>query len=292
MSNTIKNSIILGLVFLLISGFSYYWLKIYKGKDLKDLTAVESEKQKELEQLNQLADKYDVLIDSLNGLTEAFYKMDKVLPSYEDSKVSLEYFNTLASMGNSYINFTFRTGSKQEFDDYLTTSYELNGEAAFYNLYNFIWKLENYKRLYNIQSLNLQEIKRVDNPDEEPESYIKFSMVITGFSSKEKLSTSEEIIDRRISGPITYNPFYPLVSDYIPPNRDNLLEVNTAVLQGLAEDRAFIADSDGNLNVMEVGDRVYLGRLAEINKAENQVVFILNKGGFIETVTLRLREND
>jgi len=292
MSNTIKNSIILGLVFLLISGFCYYWLKIYKGKDLKGLTTAKFEKQEEFEQLKQLADKHDVLLDTLKDLTEAFYKNDKILLSYEDSKVSLEYFNTLASMGDSYINFTFKTGGKQEFDDYLTTSYELNGEALFYNLYNFIWRLENYKRLYNIQSLNLQEVEKVDNPGEEPKSYVKFSMVITGFSSKEKLSTSEEIIDRRMSEPIAYNPFSPLVRDYIPPNRDNLLEVNTAVLQGLTEDRAFIADSKGNLNVMEVGDRVYLGRLAEIDKAKNQVVFTLNKGGFIETVTLRLREND
>ena len=292
MSNTIKNSIILGLVFLLISGFCYYWLKIYKGKDLKDHTAAKSEKQKELEQLSQLADKYDVLLDTLKDLNEAFYKKDKILPSYEDSKLSLEYFNTLASRGDSYINFTFKTGGKQEFDDYLTTSYELNGEALFYNLYNFIWRLENYKRLYNIQSLNLQEVQKVDNPDEEPKSYIKFSMVITGFSSKEKLSTSEEIIDRRMIEPIAYNPFSPLVRDYIPPNRDDLLVVNTAVLQGLTEDRAFVADSKGNLNVMKVGDRVYLGRLTEINKAENQVVFTLNKGGFRETVTLKLRENE
>jgi len=292
MSNTVKNSIILGLVFLLISGFSYYWLKIYKGKDLKGLTTAKSEKQKEFEQLKLLAVKYDVLLDTLNDLTKAFYQKDKILPSYEDSKVSLEYFNTLASMGDSYINFTFKTGSKQEFSDYWTTSYELTGEALFYNLYNFIWRLENYKRLYNIQSLNLQEVKKVDNPDEEPESYIQFSMIVTGFSSKEKLSAREEIIDRRMSEPITYNPFFPLVKDYIPPNRDNLLEVNTAVLQGLTEDRAFIADSKGNLNIMKVGDRVYLGHLAEINKAENQVIFILNKGGFIETMTLKLRENE
>ena len=292
MSNTIKNSIILGLVFLLISGFCYYWLKIYKGKDLKGLTTAKFEKQEEFVQLKQLADKHDVLLDTLKDLTEAFYKNDKILLSYEDSKLSLEYFNTLASMGDSYINFTFKTGGKQEFDDYLTTSYELSGEALFYNLYNFIWRLENYKRLYNIQSLNLQEVEKVDNPGEEPKSYVKFSMVITGFSSKEKLSTSEEIIDRRMSEPIAYNPFSPLVRDYIPPNRDNLLEINTAVLQGLTEDRAFIADSKGNLNVMEVGDRVYLGRLAEIDKAKNQVVFTLNKGGFIETVTLKLRENE
>ena len=43
---------------------------------------------------------------------------------------------------------------------------------------------------------------------------------------------------------------------------------------------------------MEVGDRVYLGHLAEIDKGKNQVVFTLNKGGFIETVTLKLRKNE
>ena len=291
MSNTIKNSIILGFIFLLISGFSYYWLKIHKGEDFKKFTVERSKKQEEFEQLVQLVDKYDSLIDTLKLLNEAFLKKDKILPSYEDSKVSLQYFNTLASMLDSYINFTFVTGAKQEFDDYITTSYALNGEASFYNLYNFIWKLENYKRMYRVQSLNFKEIKKIEVPDEEPISYIEFSMMITGFSSKEKLSVSEEIIDRKISEPIAYNPFLPIVKDYIPPNRDNLLEVNQAVLQGLTEDRAFITDSKGNLNVMEVGDRVYLGYLAEINKDKNLVVFTLNKGGFIETVVLNLKEN-
>ena len=140
------------------------------------------------------------------------------------------------------------------------------------------------------QTLELQEIKRTERPDEEPRSYIRFNMVIEGYSSNVKLDIREEINDGINSSPIAYNPLLPLVKEYIPPNRDGLLEVESAVLQGLTTDRAFIADSKGNLNVLEIGDKVYLGYLAEINTAKNQVVFILNKGGFFEKVILNLKE--
>lgn len=291
MSHTLRNSIILALVFLLASGFSYYWLKILKSKELNRYVATKSEKQKECDQLKQLADQYDDFKDSLEVLITMFQEKDKILPSFEDSRVTYEYLNALASKPGSTINFTFRTGGNQEFEDYLTTNYILEGDAIFSNLYNFVWKLENYKRLYNIQSLSFQEIKKIDNPDQEPKSYIKFNVVIKGFSSKEKLNISEEIIDDVVSEPISYNPFWPLVKEYIPPNKDNLLVASDAVLQGITEDRAFITDSKGNLNVMKVGDNVYLGYLTRINKPKNQVEFTLNKGGFIETVVLKLKES-
>lgn len=286
MSRAIKKSIILGVVFLLVCGSGYYWLNNYKGTELKEAEDEKSQKQTEFIQDSLLTDHYDAVVDTLKVLNERFLNKDKILPSLEDSKVTFEYFNDLASMPDSYINFTFTSGGMQRLDNYITSSYMLEGDALFYNLFNFIWKLENYKRLYNIQSLNFEEIKKTDNPEKDPESYIQFSMMVTGYSPQEELRTDERIIDEKTGKPVGYNPFLPLVSDYIPPNKDNLLEVNNAVLQGLTGDTAYIVDSKGNFLVMKVGDRVYLGILTKIDQARKQVEFTLNKGGFIETVIL------
>ncbi|KPK96303.1 hypothetical protein AMJ80_00695 [bacterium SM23_31] len=286
MSGATKKSIILFIIFLIVAGCGYYWLNNYKVKKLKKIENEKSQKLNEFDKYSKLAVQYDAVSDTLKVLNERFLNKDKILPSIEDSKITFQYFNTLASMPDSYLNFSFTAGGGQIFEDHLVKTYILEGEALFYNLFNFIWKLENYKRLYAIQSLSFEEIKKTDNPEKKPESYIKFSMAVAGYSPKEELRTDEKIIVEGSSKPIGYNPFLPLVTDYIPPNTDNLLEVNEAVLQGLTEDRAYIVDSKGKLLVMQVGSKVYLGYLTKIDQAKKQVEFTLNKGGFIETVIL------
>lgn len=285
MSSAIKKSIILGVVFLIVLGIDYYWLKSLRGKE-KSVTAERDAKQEDYDEYKQNADLHDALADTLKTLNERLLNQDKILLSIEDSKVTFEYLNELASKPDSYINFTFLTGGEQTFEDHLTTSYVLEGDALFNNLFNFIWKLEHYKRLYTIQSLNFEEIKKTDNPEKKPISYIKFSMTITGFSPKEEFRTDEEIVENKFSDAVTYNPFVPLVSDYIPPNTDNLLEVNNAVLYGLTDELAYIVDAQGKWHIMQVGDKVYLGYLTIINYGRQQVEFTLIKGGFLETVVL------
>lgn len=291
MTKTLRNSILLAFLFLTLCGFDYFWIKMYKGKDFKSAVALKSKKQKEYEQLKRLADTYTVLRDSLKLLNEAYYNQDKILPATEDSKVSFDYFNTLVSNPESNINFTFKAESKKQLEKYLSTNYVLAGDALFYSLYKFLWKLENYKRLYVIQSLNLQEIEKADKPEETPKSYVKYSVMITGFSANEKHGGSEEITDQKTIKTISHNPFLPLVKEKLPPNTENLLVVGEATLQGLTDESAFIVDSKGNMKVMRVDDKVYLGYLLKIDRKNSQVEFVLNKGGFKETVVLTLKKS-
>jgi len=290
MSKNIKNSLILGIALILIAAFSYYWLKVLKENKVIQLTAVKAEKEKEFDDLSIIAVQYDEVKTTLDTLIKSLYELDKVLLPVEDTKISFEYINSLASIPNSYINFTFVSGERNEYENYYGTNYMLSGEASFYNFYNFIWKLENYKRLYSISSMTLEEIKKSESQDEEPKSYIKFNMSVTGYSSKEKIGSEEEITEDKTSEPLRFNPFLPLVQENIPPNTEGLLEVDNAELQGLTNDRAFITDARGNFLVMKAGDRVYLGYLTRISPERNQVEFTLNKGGFIETFILKLKE--
>jgi len=290
MSKTLKSSLLFGFVFLIISGINYYWFNIYTGKKTKELSSQIREKETEYNDLKSLADRYYVLADSQIVLKTSYYEMDKILPVREDSRLSFEYLNLLTAVSNSEINFTFSAGGESESENYFTKSYILEGIASYYTLFNYIWKLEKYKRFYKIESLTMNEVKKADNPDKIPESFIKYYLVVTGYSSKEKLNSTEKITETKVLDPIAHNPFLPLVKEYIPPNKDNLLVVTEAKLQGLTGDRAFIVDPSGKLLVMRVGDKVYLGYLTKIDKSRNQVEFTLNKGGFIENVVLRLKE--
>jgi len=288
MSKSLRNSLLLALVLILIIGFGYYWLNMHKKNELKKMQNLKLEKQKEYDELSNLTDKYYVLKDTLESVQKEYYQRDKVLPAYEDSKISFEYINYLGSSKDSYINFTFSTGSNEKFEDYETTTYRIEGDALFDNLYNFIWKIENYKRMYDIQSLQMEEIKKFEKAEEAPKSYINYSMTVKGFSSVEKLSEDKKLFETKMSDGINYNPFLPLIKEYLPPNKEGLLVVDKAKLQGLTADRAFIVDSKGEMRVMKVGDRIYLGYLTRINTEKNQVEFTINKGGFVENVVLKL----
>ena len=90
-----------------------------------------------------------------------------------------------------------------------------------------------------------------------------------------------------------YDVFYPLIRNQIPPNVDNLLDVQGAKLLALVPEGAFLSDSKGNTYLLWEGQKVYLGYLTKIDYDHNKVSFIINKGGIIENVDLTLeKEND
>jgi len=102
--------------------------------------------------------------------------------------------------------------------------------------------------------------------------------MLTGFSANEKHADSGEIIDKKTIRSVSHDPFLPLVKENLPPNTENLLDLNQATLQGLTDESAYLVDAKGNFKVMKVDDKVYLGYLSRIDRVNNQVEFILNKG--------------
>ena len=58
----------------------------------------------------------------------------------------------------------------------------------------------------------------------------------------------------------------------------------------LIPDGAFLSDASGNTYLLWEGDQVYLGYLTNINYQNNEVNFVLNKGGVIENYNLKLEK--
>ena len=109
------------------------------------------------------------------------------------------------------------------------------------------------------------------------------------FSSNNRFASSEIKENDITTGPI-YDIFYPLIRNELPPNLDNLLDVQGARLLALIPEGAFLADSKGNTYLLWEGEKVYLGYLTKIDYENNRVSFILNKGGIIEKVDLSLEK--
>ncbi|MEM8558699.1 MAG: hypothetical protein AAGG50_12835, partial [Bacteroidota bacterium] len=83
------------------------------------------------------------------------------------------------------------------------------------------------------------------------------------------------------------NPFYPLILEALPPNTDDLVDVEGNALVSVVGEVA-VFERGGVLRSLRVGDRVYLGRIAAIDTEKARVVANLNRGGIRERVELDL----
>jgi hypothetical protein len=167
--------------------------------------------------------------------------------------------------------------------------YKLSGTGTFDNVHQLIYAIEKSKELKKVKGLALSSTVQSDK-DGDPNFLVNFSMNVDVYYSSNNRFASSKIKENDItSGPI-YDIFYPLIRNQLPPNLDNLLDVQGARLLALIPEGAFLADSRGNTYLLWEGEQVYLGYLTKIDYDNNRVSFILNKGGIIEKVDLSLEK--
>jgi hypothetical protein len=167
--------------------------------------------------------------------------------------------------------------------------FSIKGEGEYDTIYAFIWALEEGPKVYRIVKLNLRSVESVNEETGLNEIIVVYDLDLWALYADVK---NLPPINRRLADvrpPIAYiNPFEPYVFKDIPPNIYGLLEVERADLQALYPDKAFIADNKGQIQILTLGDEVYLGYLTKIDTQNNQVEFTLNKGGIIEKFYLKM----
>ena len=167
--------------------------------------------------------------------------------------------------------------------------YKLTGGGNYNDVYKMIYAIEQSKELKKIGKLTFTNLVKTD--DEIPLFLVNFELITqVYYSSDNRFAPAEFVENNLYTGPI-YDAFYPLIRNEIPPNVDNLLDVQGARLLALIPEGAFVADNKGNTYLVWEGEQVYLGYLTKIDYDNNTVSFILNKGGIIEQVTLQLDRN-
>jgi hypothetical protein len=87
------------------------------------------------------------------------------------------------------------------------------------------------------------------------------------------------------------NPFLPLVLWDLPPNINNLPDVRYNKLLALTKNTAYFKSVNGEINSVNIGDNVYLGKLTAINENKGEAIFVMNYGGIYEKLIRKLNEN-
>lgn len=282
-----RNIIVLGIFLLLISvGGGYYNFYYFPQKIQKSKVNIQNIQEK----INALQGVEEEIVQVKKLLQEQKYKLsrlDKQLTSSGSPAETYQYINTIFRY-SGILKMDLLYQSSNQTDNYRYDVYKIKGEGFFPTIYKFLWYLEQGPQIYKIKKLLLRGVENREIDSTRTYIVVPFEIELWAlFTELEDVPSIRRTL-RNVRASYVRNPFIPFIYRNLPMNSEGLLEVERASLKGILPDQAFIEDYSGEVHVVNEGDKVYLGYVSKIDAENNQVVFILNKGGIIEKFTLKL----
>ncbi|HEX8385705.1 MAG TPA: hypothetical protein VF576_05955 [Rubricoccaceae bacterium] len=294
MSNEALNTLILSVFLAAAVGAGWYVTKKQQPEELKKITdqieAIE----------NASAEVETLLAQEATASEEAALTLQrwntryKVLPPELTSADVVAYLNALSTRGFERFDLSLTGLTQGQNSSYYT--YQVTGQAYFESLYAFIWHLENSRGLYRVRDLSVKKsVVQIPNPSTGvPRQAIlaEFALAVDGyFSGNPDISAPDSAVvppaEAFPARRVPLNPFFPYVLETLPGNTDDLVDIEVdnlvSVIGGLA---VFMHGEE--IRQLRAGDRVYLGRIANVDPQRGRVVVELNKGGVGERVELDL----
>ena len=290
MNRKLKNTLALvGLLLILLTvGGAYVF--IFQRSSI-------NKAQKKLVELNanhyntgELTAQYQALLRKSNVLDSVLSARKFNIPQ---NLSSINFFNFINHVS---ANFGTETQTDVEYveqkkdKEFFYYVYKVRGGGDFNDLYSLIYAIEQSKELKKITNVTISNMVSTTK-DGFPSFLVSFILDINVYFSADNRFSTAKFVENNLGTAPLYDVFYPLIRNQIPPNADNLLDVQGAKLLALIPEGAFLADGRGNTYLLWEGQKVYLGYLTKIDYDHNIVSFILNKGGIIEKVDLSLEKD-
>jgi hypothetical protein len=285
MNRKLRNTLgLIGLMVLLLLGGGIYIFAFQQGKltekktTLRDLESVNYN----TDQLNQTLQELEINALALDSVLAA-RKFN--IPQNLSSIKFYNFINVISSgfSPNTQVDIEYTDQKKEK--QFLCFEYKISGNGPYNDVYKLIYSLEQSKELKKIKNLVLTN-QIATTKDGIPNFVVNFVALVDVYFSMDNRFTTNKFIENNLLTDLKRDAFYPLIRTQIPPNIDNLLDVQGAKLLALIPEGAFLADTKGNTYLLWEGEQVYLGYLTKIDYEHNTVGFILNKGGIIERVEL------
>lgn len=288
MSYKIRNSIVLGILLFLALGVGLY-LRAFSlprkaDKIEKEIKSIDAQLQNTPNLVNQFND----LSATLTDTKKRWENRNKDIPPIDVTAQTYAYFSRLIDLsGDVKLDMIYQ--NVQHKGSYGYNVYNLKGEAPFENFYRFVWYLENGRKLYKINSINVRGLEVAPKGDEEGQILVTYEMVVHAyFSSVAELASApgERTITPNV---LLVDPFDPVISSGISPNLRSMVEIERSDLKAVIPGKAFVLDQTNTIRTLSEGDEVYLGYVTKIVPEDGRIECTLNKGGIIEKVELRIR---
>ena len=292
MSNEVINTLILSVFLAAAVGTGYYFTKKKQPVRLADVEAEIEAIESRAVELEGLLSQEALASESAAQTLKQWSTRYKVLPTELSSPDVVAYLNALSARG--FQRFDISLTGLTPGDEASFYTYQVTGEAYFESLYGFIWNLENSRGLYRLRDLSIsKEVTEIPNPETGVGRQVvlaQFSFVVDAyFSGNADLSAPDSAI---VPPPSAFppkraaiNPFFPYIFKQLPPNTDDRVDIESDSLVSVIGGTA-VFDRNGELRQLRAGDRVYLGRVSNVDPARGRVSIELNKGGIRERVRL------
>ncbi len=291
MSRKLKNTLGLVGILVLIVLFGGLVSFVYQKGKIDKYT-------KELEKLKKSGYNTEELKVRLKDAEERALVLDSIISKRKFNIPQLvpqsQFYNFVNTVGFSFSEEThvdiefMESKNEKNFNFYI---YKISGSGEFNDVYRLMYAIEQSKELKKIQTGSLSTNISVDS-DGIPLYLVNFNFLVNVYFANDDRFTTANLKENNLNPGKIYDVFYPLIRNELPPNTDQLLEVEGSKLLALLPDGAFISDNKGNTFMLWEGDQVYLGYLTKIDYDKNRVNFILNKGGIIEKVYLELQKEE
>jgi hypothetical protein len=288
LSYKLRNSIVLGILLLLILGIGTYIRAFNLPKQHEVIKAEVKRIDEELQNTPNLVNEFNDLSAQLAETQRRWENRNRDIPHTDITSETYAYFSRIIDLsGDVKLNLLY-AGTQQR-GNYGFNVYNLKGEAPFDHYYKFIWFLENGRKLYKIQTLTAKGVEVPPRINSEGGMIVTFEMIVHAyFSSVPELSSApaeREILPNYL----VVDPFSAVISSGIPPNLRGLIEIERSDLKAVIPGKAFVLDQDNVIQTLGEGDEVYLGYVTRILPDEGRIECTLNKGGIIEKVELKIR---
>lgn len=278
MSYSLRNTLLLAATLLLMICIGSLWLYFGSYKELNQLEEKNEVQRAELVRLNAIAIRFKEVFDQNENLTHRIDHYPKTLfPSHR--LPHLYDYLRLADRGSVFMNFTFSDSTAQ--GNHGRMRFNIDGVSDYRQLRDFIYTVEHSSPTVRITDLQLRPTSNQDNLHE-----VGFRMNLTAYYNRGGRNVIPHYAEQ-IRGELPHNPFFPLIHG-IAPNANNMIEPERSRLQAIADQAIFLYDQGNQLRRVGIRDRVHLGYLESISAERREATFLLNKGGIIERVTLRI----
>jgi hypothetical protein len=287
MNRKLKNTLglVAILIFLLLAGGIYVFV-FQRGK-LNEKRI----KLRELESINYNTEQLNI---QLRSLEKRAASLDSILSSRKfnipQNLSSIKFYSFINQISagfspNTQIDVEFLSQKKDK--EFFYYEYKITGNGPYNDVYRLIYSIEQSKELKKIKNLTLTN-QISTTKDGVPNFVVNFAGSVAVYFSSDNRFAPAIFVENNLLTRLKYDSFYPLIRTSIPPNVDDLLDIQGAKLLALIPEGAFLADTKGNTYLLWEGEQVYLGYLTKIDYEHNVVGFILNKGGIIEKVEFGL----
>jgi hypothetical protein len=285
-SYKIRNTIVLGVLLLLVAAVGTYITVFYQPRKIaaynKEAKKIESQLKDDTEQRNAIGALESTLRETVlrwENRTKEFSGSDAASETYAFLSDAMDE----SGAKNLKVNVAFN-GTKAASNKISYNTYKISGNSEFANIFRFIWLIENGRKLYKINNLSLRSDE--DQLTELTGVRMVFEFELQAYFTNEKALSQTVMRPDSMPQPVTSNAFMPLIFAHLPPNLRNLVDPDNILVKALSAGRALVQTAEGKLIVLKVGSEVYMGKVTAIDAREGSITIARNKAGIADVKKL------